>query len=151
MPGCLFMVRSRTILNSVSGSVCWLVGVDTNLSTSTLSTQPDQAYNCLNHLWDNSQCTGRQPFMEDNCWWKTTFDWRQTLPEDNLWLKTTFDGRQPLLEDDLKNKYSLKMKKIMFLSVLGLLDALTTATVWPFFYEVGTRAHNPLFTVVFPL
>ena len=41
--------------------------------------------------------------------------------EDNLRWKTTFDGRRPLMEDDLKNKYNIKMKKIMFLSVLGLL------------------------------
>ena len=55
--------------------------------------------------------------MEDDLWWKTTFDWRRTLIKDNLmwkttfygrllsmeydlWWKTTFDGRQLSMEDD---------------------------------------------------
>ena len=64
---------------------------------------------------------GRQPLMEDDLQWKTTFNGRQPSMEDELRWKTTIHGRQPLMEDDLENKYNLKMKKIMFLSVLGLL------------------------------
>ena len=37
--------------------------------------------------------------MEDNLWWKTTFDGRQPLTEDNLLWKMTFDQRQPLMEE----------------------------------------------------
>ena len=48
--------------------------------------------------------------MEDELWWKTTFDLRRpsteetfdgrrTLMEDDLWLKMTFNGKQPLTED----------------------------------------------------
>ena len=47
---------------------------------------------------------GRRPLMEDNLWWRTTFDGRQPFMEDDLWWKmtiyfvrgplwmTTFDG-----------------------------------------------------------
>ena len=55
---------------------------------------------------------GRQPSMEDDLLWKTTFGGRQPLMEDNLlrkttfgerqpWWKTTFSGRQPSVEEDL--------------------------------------------------
>ena len=30
--------------------------------------------------------------LEDNIWWKTTFDGRRHLTEDDLWRKMTFDG-----------------------------------------------------------
>ena len=36
--------------------------------------------------------------MEDELWWKTTFDWRWLLMEEDLWWKTSFDGRQPLMK-----------------------------------------------------
>ena len=47
--------------------------------------------------------------IEDNYYWKTTFDRRQPLMEDEVGLKKileggqpfTFDGRGPLMEDDL--------------------------------------------------
>merc|ERR1712081_53248 len=45
----LFMVRRRTILNSVSGLVGWLVCFNTNFKTSNLCLN-DQAYNCLIHF-----------------------------------------------------------------------------------------------------
>ena len=49
----LFMVRPRTILNSVSGLVGWSVGwsvcLNTNFKTSNLCLN-DQAYNCLIHF-----------------------------------------------------------------------------------------------------
>ena len=59
----------------------------------------------------NTNFYGRQPLMEDDLWWKetfdrswflwkTTFDGRWSLMEDNLWWKMIFDGGQPLMEDD---------------------------------------------------
>ena len=35
---------------------------------------------------------GRQPLVEDNLLWKTTFGGRQPLVEDDLLWKTTFGG-----------------------------------------------------------
>ena len=55
----------------------------------------DQALFCLIHFWGFSGAT--------------------------LGQKTTFEERRPLIEDDLKNKHNLKMKKIIYPSVLGLL------------------------------
>ena len=43
----------------------------------------------------------RQPLMEDDLHWKTTFDGRRTSIEDDLRWKTTFEGRQILMEDYL--------------------------------------------------
>jgi len=48
-------------------------------------------------LWWKTTFDGRPPLMEDDLWWK---DGRRPLMEDDLWWKTTFDGRQPLMEDD---------------------------------------------------
>ena len=42
--------------------------------------------------------------MEDNLWWKMTYDWRRLMVEDDLWWKTTFNRRRPLKEDDLRRK-----------------------------------------------
>ena len=42
--------------------------------------------------------------MEDDFWWKTTYDERQSLMEDDLWRKMTFDKRLPLTEDDFWRK-----------------------------------------------
>ena len=39
--------------------------------------------------------------MEDNLWWKTTFDGRWPLMEDNPLWKMIFNGRWPLMEDKL--------------------------------------------------
>ena len=97
------MVRLWTILNSVSGSVCF----NTNFNTSTLSKRPSSY--CLIHFGGSSgeawgQKTtfdGRGPLMEDDLRLKTTFDGRWTLMEDDLQWKTTFDGRRPSLKDDL--------------------------------------------------
>ena len=36
---------------------------------------------------------GRQPLVEDDHWWKTTFGGRRPSLEDNLWWKTTYGGR----------------------------------------------------------
>ena len=53
---------------------------------------------------------GRQPLLEDDLWWKTTFSGRgsfvgrQSSVEDNLWWRTTFGGRRPTVEDDLQWK-----------------------------------------------
>ena len=49
--------------------------------------------------------------MEDDLWWKTTYDGRRLMIEDDLWWKTTYDGRRLMMkednEDDLKNKEDL--------------------------------------------
>ena len=55
---------------------------------------------------------GRQPLMKDDLWQKTGFDGRWPWTEDDLWRKMTFDGRR------------------------SLGDALTTATLWPFFWRL---------------
>ena len=61
---------------------------------------------------------------------KTTFDGKRLSMEDTLQWKMTVDGRRPSMEDDF---YSVS---------LG--DALTTATVWPFFANISaTKA--PMF------
>ena len=41
--------------------------------------------------------------MEDDLWWKTTFDGRRPSMEDDLWWKMTFDGRQPLTSFDWRH------------------------------------------------
>ena len=38
--------------------------------------------------------------VDDDLWWKTTFDWRQSLMVDNLWWKITLDGNHTLMEED---------------------------------------------------
>ena len=45
--------------------------------------------------WWKTTFDGRQPLMKDNFWWKMTLKM-----EDDLWWKTTFDERWPLVEDD---------------------------------------------------
>ena len=52
-------------------------------------------------LWWKTTFDGRRPSMEDNLRWKMTFDGRWSSMEDDLWWKTTFDGIRPLMEDDL--------------------------------------------------
>ena len=60
-------------------------------------------------LWWKMTFDGRQPLMDGilwwktnivtgNIWWKTTFDGRQHLMEDRIWWKTTFEGRQHLID-----------------------------------------------------
>ena len=51
--------------------------------------------------WWKTTFDRRQPLREDDLWWKTTFDGRRHLMEDDLWWKTTFDGIRPLMEDDI--------------------------------------------------
>ena len=46
-------------------------------------------------------CSFLKVWMEDDIWWKTTFDRSRYLMEDDLWQKTTFDRRRPLTEDDI--------------------------------------------------
>ena len=55
----------------------------------------------------HSARVGRQPWMEDELWWKTTLDGRWPLMEDNLGWKTTLDGRWALMEEDLGWKMTL--------------------------------------------
>ena len=39
--------------------------------------------------------------VEDDLWWKMTFDRRCPLIEDKLQWKTSFGGRKPSVEDNL--------------------------------------------------
>ena len=52
-------------------------------------------------LWWKTTYDGRRLMMEDDLWWKMTYDGRRLMMEDDLWWKTTSDGRQLLMEDDL--------------------------------------------------
>ena len=47
---------------------------------------------------------GRQHSMEDDIQWKTTFDGRRPSMKDILWWRTTFNGGQPSMEDDIQWK-----------------------------------------------
>ena len=53
------------------------------------------------NLWWKATFDGRQPLLEDNLSRKTAFYGRWTLMEEDLWWKTIFDERQPLMEDNL--------------------------------------------------
>ena len=57
--------------------------------------------------------------MEDDLWWKTTFDRRQPLMEedfdgrhplmeDNVLWKTIFHGRQPLMAEEFQWKHLME-------------------------------------------
>ena len=45
----------------------------------------------------------RRPLMEDDLWWKTTFDGRRSLMEDILWWEMSSEGRQSFMEDVFEN------------------------------------------------
>ena len=47
------------------------------------------------------------PLMEDNLWWKTTFNRKQPLAEDNLWRKMTFDERRPFAETTFEKRWTM--------------------------------------------
>ena len=47
----------------------------------------------------NGSSDRRWPPMEDNFWWKTTFNWRHILMEDFLCWKTSFGLRWSLMEN----------------------------------------------------
>ena len=51
---------------------------------------------------------GRQPSVEDNLWWKTTFGGRQPLVEDDLQWKTTFGGSLHAAYSTLLHFFPLK-------------------------------------------
>ena len=69
---------------------------------------------------------GRQPLVEDNLLWKTTFSGRWSLLEDDLWWKTTCGGRQPSVEDNLLPSKTVfhqslsSIKDCLWLKVVGL-------------------------------
>ena len=71
------------------------------LSLQSLSKRPSLL--CLIHFEVALGPLGGRgrPLMEDDLWWKTTYNKRWLLTENNIWQKTTFDRRQPLTEDDL--------------------------------------------------
>ena len=47
-------------------------------------------------FWWKYTFDGRLLLMEEDFWWKTTFNGRRLLREDDYWWKTNFDGRQLL-------------------------------------------------------
>ena len=49
----------------------------------------------------NSKVQIQWSLMEDNLYWKTTFDGRQPLIGNTFWWKTPFYKRWPLMEEDL--------------------------------------------------
>jgi len=53
------------------------------------------------NLWWKTTYDGRRLMMEDDLWWKTTYHGRWLKMEDDLWWKTTYDGRWLMMEDDL--------------------------------------------------
>ena len=109
------------------------------------------------NLWWKTTYDGRRPKMEDDLWLKTTYDERWPMMEENLWWKTTFDGSKTY--DVMKYgvmKYEVMKYDVMKTIPMGggwlwvkfpfkrffptaavcvarLGDALTTATMWPFF------------------
>ena len=53
-------------------------------------------------LWWKTTYDGRRLMMEDKLWWKTTYDGRRLMmedTEDNLWWKKTYEGRRLMMED----------------------------------------------------
>ena len=55
-------------------------------------------------LWWKTTFDGRRPWMKEDHWWKTTFEGRWPQREDDFYgrrPKTTFDGGPPLMEDSL--------------------------------------------------
>ena len=62
-------------------------------------------------LWWKTTFDGRRTLMEDDLWWKMIFDGRQPLMEDNLWWKTVFDGRRPFIEDDFLGKITFEERQ----------------------------------------
>ena len=62
-------------------------------------------------LWFKTTFEWRRPLMEDILWCKRTFDGRQTLMEDNLWWQRTYNGRQPLMEDNFLSKVTLNWRQ----------------------------------------
>ena len=62
-------------------------------------------------LWWKTTFDGRRPLTEEDLWWNTTFDRRQPSTEDDLWRKTTFDGRRPLMDDNLWRKTTFNVRQ----------------------------------------
>ena len=93
-------------------------------------------------LWWKMTFDGRHPSMEEILWQKMTFYGRRPLMEDNLRWKTKFDGRQPLMEDTLRWKTTFDGRQPSLESDKGL-DGLvlhqnpkvgwnfTQSSIWP--------------------
>ena len=73
---------------------------------------------------------GRLPLMEDNLWWKMTFDWRWPLIEDYLWRKIIFYGRQAFIEDELWWKTSVTEDKIWLKIIFDEIWPLIKEYLW---------------------
>ena len=64
-------------------------------------------------LWWKATFDGSRPLTEDKVWQKATFDRRRPLTENNLWRKTTFDGRWPLTESALPRKTIFDKRRLL--------------------------------------
>ena len=68
-------------------------------------------------VWEHSRIfkyTCDKPLMEDNIWWKTTFNGRCLSMEDNFWWKMTLNGRRPSMEYTLLWKTTFGGRKQSF-------------------------------------
>ena len=91
-------------------------------------------------FWWKTTFDGRQPLMEEDHWWKMTFDKRQPLMEGALLCETTFDGRWPLMEDILWchflyihfifGYYTKKINAPTFNSTYHLVTKLNSSEKW---------------------
>ena len=75
---------------------------------------------------------GRQPLMEDNLQWKTTFNGRQPLMEDDLRWKMTFDGRWPSIKDNLWCKTTFNIKVLYLVQLNSNSKILYLVPVWKY-------------------
>ena len=53
-----------------------------------------------------------------------TFDGKQPFMEDNLWWKTTFDGSRPLMGDNRKMNFNWRQRKTAYREILRLRSAI---------------------------
>ena len=70
--------------------------------------------------------------MEDNLWWKTSFDGRLPLMNDNLRWKMTFDKRWPSMENNLWWRIKIVLWQNIRTqdAMLQYTSTLTLAEVW---------------------
>ena len=97
------------------------------------------------NLWWKMTFDGGQPLMEDDLQWKITFDRGRPLIDDDLWWKTSFDGRQPLMEDDFWWKTIMGLGAMMPNSIPTSLPTQLCGifNFWYFFYiwSLDSSAH----------
>ena len=100
---------------AVSRTICWFSVFLENFSAFDWLKISAVTRNCKtmdDDLWWRTTFDGRQPLIEDNLWWRMTFGEKRSLIEDvllwkttydvgHLWWKMSFDGRWPLIENNL--------------------------------------------------